>query len=65
VAKDHACWSDPELEKKVTKKRFGGVKKSDQIGINNMMQRHAPEVQQWILNRVSQSGNSTEDEKMA
>ncbi|KAI1851626.1 hypothetical protein JX266_003088 [Neoarthrinium moseri] len=64
VAKDHACWSDPELEKKVYKRRFGGVRKSDQVGLNRMMQRHAGEVYEWIGERLSQSGNTTEDEKM-
>lgn len=67
VANDHACWSDPDLEKKVNKKRFGGVKRSDQVGLNRMMQRHGPEVHEWILERVApeRSGNTTEDDRMA
>lgn len=66
VASDHACWSDPDLTKKVNKKRFGGVRKSDQVGLNRMMQRHADEVHDWITNRLAtdKSGNTTEEEKM-
>ncbi|KAI0137186.1 hypothetical protein BJ170DRAFT_678041 [Xylariales sp. AK1849] len=64
VATDHACWNDRELEKKVNKKRFGGVRRSDQVGLNRMMQRHAGEVHAWIGERLTRSGNTTEDEKM-
>ncbi|KAH8677501.1 hypothetical protein BX600DRAFT_430846 [Xylariales sp. PMI_506] len=65
VATDHACWTDPDLEKKVNKKRFGGVRRSDQVGLNRMMQRHASEVHEWISDRLTPSGNTTEDDKMA
>ncbi|ORY64236.1 histone deacetylase [Pseudomassariella vexata] len=64
VANDHACWSDPDLAKKVGKKRFGGVKRSNQVGLNRMMQEHAGEVHEWITGRLPDSGNTTEDEKM-
>ncbi|KAI1300767.1 histone deacetylase [Xylaria venustula] len=65
VAADHACWSDEELAKKVLKRRFGGVKKSNKIGINAMMQEHAPEVQAWIEKRSGRhkSGQTTEEER--
>ncbi|KAI1737192.1 histone deacetylase [Xylaria scruposa] len=65
VAADHACWSDEELAKKVHKRRFGGVKKSSETGLNRMMEAHAAEVQQWIKDRlrVNQSGHTTEDER--
>ncbi|KAI8624593.1 histone deacetylase [Xylariaceae sp. FL1651] len=65
VAADHACWSDEELAKKVLKKRFGGVKKSSQTGLNRMMDVHATEVHDWILTRLNQknSGNTTEEDR--
>ncbi|KAI0402978.1 histone deacetylase [Xylaria palmicola] len=67
VAADHACWSDEDLAKKVLKRRFGGVKKSAQTGLNRMMEAHAPEVQQWIAKRLARSGDdsghTTEDDR--
>ncbi|KAI0914628.1 histone deacetylase [Ustulina deusta] len=65
VAGDHACWSDEDLQKKVLKRRFGGVKKSTKTGINCMMEAHGPEVQEWILARLTRhkSGHTTEDER--
>ncbi|KAH6656822.1 histone deacetylase [Truncatella angustata] len=65
VARDHACWADPELTKKVNKRRFGDVKRSDQVGLNRMMQQHAGEVQEFIVERLTRSGYTTEDEKTA
>ncbi|RYP67997.1 hypothetical protein DL771_006920 [Monosporascus sp. 5C6A] len=64
VANDHACWSDEELAKKVSKKRFGRVKRSNQVGINRMMEEHAAEVHEWVGERLSQngSGNTTEED---
>jgi histone deacetylase 6 len=65
VAADHACWNDEDLAKKVLKKRFGGVKKSTQTSLNRMMEAHASEVQEWILQRLAdgKSGNTTEEER--
>ncbi|KAI1499437.1 histone deacetylase [Biscogniauxia marginata] len=74
VATDHACWSDADLAKKVLKKRFGGVKRSSQVGLNRMMEAHAGDVQDFIRTRLSSSteeeegaeggsGNTTEDER--
>ncbi|KAI2617403.1 putative histone deacetylase A [Hypoxylon sp. NC1633] len=65
VANDHACWSDNNLAKKVLKKRFGGVQRSPETGLNRMMEAHASEVFQFIRVRLNQgrSGNTTEDEK--
>ncbi|KAM0815010.1 putative Histone deacetylase [Seiridium cardinale] len=63
VALDHACWTDPELSKKVNKRRFGEVKRSSEAGLNDMMQRHTSEVQEFITERLSRSGYTTEDEK--
>ncbi|CAJ2510707.1 Uu.00g063320.m01.CDS01 [Anthostomella pinea] len=65
VSKDHGCWGDEELKKKVMKKRFGGVKKSPETGLNLMMEEHAEEVHQFIKERLSQdkSGNTTDDER--
>lgn len=65
VTNDHACWKDDDLAKKVLKKRFGGVHRSPEVGLNRMMEAHAKEVYQFIGERCSQdgSGNTTEDEK--
>jgi histone deacetylase 6 len=65
VASDHACWADPDLARKVLKKRFGTVVRSPMIGLNRMMSEHAREAQQWILSRVADQGETTEEEKMA
>lgn len=65
VTNDHACWGDPDLAKKVLKKRFGGVQRSPEVGLSRMMEAHAKEVYQFIDERVEQreSGNTTEEEK--
>ncbi|KOS18449.1 Histone deacetylase clr3 [Escovopsis weberi] len=66
VASDHACWSDPDLTRKVHKRRFGTVVRSSKCGLNNMMQEHAGEAQQWILDRVTTSrgaGDTTEEDR--
>jgi hypothetical protein len=39
------------------------VKKSDQIGLNRMMQQHVGEVQEFITERLTRSGYTTEDDK--
>lgn len=65
VAGDHACWSDPELTRKVNKRRFGTVVRSEMLGLNKMMQEHAEEAQDWVMRRVeaANAGNTTEDDK--
>ncbi|KAL7787084.1 hypothetical protein V8C37DRAFT_390950 [Trichoderma ceciliae] len=65
VAGDHACWSDPDLTRKVHKKRFGTVVRSKMFGLNHMMREHSEEAHQWILKRVTSrpKGDTTEEEK--
>lgn len=65
VAADHACWSDEDLAKKVLKKRFGGVQKSTETGLNRMMEAHATEVQEWITKRLTPdiTGHTTEEDR--
>lgn len=65
VAGDHACWSDPDLTRKVHKRRFGTVVRSQKFGLNKMMQAHAEQTQDWIMARVSENaeGDTTEEEK--
>lgn len=53
VSRDHACWNDAELAKKVSKKRFGGVRRSKKTSLNLMMDEHAGEAQTWIAERVT------------
>ncbi|KND92534.1 Histone deacetylase clr3 [Tolypocladium ophioglossoides CBS 100239] len=64
VAGDHACWSDHELTRKVHKRRFGTVVRSEMLGLNKMMQEHGQEAQDWILARVAAPGRgeTTEEE---
>lgn len=68
VSKDHSCWTDPKLQGKVRKKRFGTVLHSPVSSLNGMMKGHAKEVQDWIaarsfeLPRPATGGDSTEDE---
>ena len=66
VANDHACWADPDLTRKVMKRRFGTVKRSSVNGLTRMMRAHAAEAQQWMLGRVEEAarGDTTEDEMM-
>ncbi|CAG9939480.1 unnamed protein product [Clonostachys rosea f. rosea IK726] len=65
VAGNHACWSDPDLTRKVNKRRFGTVIKSDAFGLTKMMERHSKEVQEWISERVrsEDDGQTTEEEE--
>lgn len=66
VANDHACWADPDLTRKVNKRRFGTVRRSSVSGLTRMMKEHATDAQQWILSRVTESrGDTTDDEMMA
>ncbi|KAK5660808.1 hypothetical protein OQA88_12176 [Cercophora sp. LCS_1] len=64
VTTDHAVWSDAELTRRVLKRRFGTVIRSDVSGLANMMTAHASDAQAWILERVTEDGqgDTTEDE---
>ncbi|KFY58770.1 hypothetical protein V496_05973 [Pseudogymnoascus sp. VKM F-4515 (FW-2607)] len=55
VAADHLCWTDPELERKVRKSRFGRVVKSGVEGLNKMLRAHLPEVV-GLLGSVGEEG---------
>ena len=65
VASDHACWSDSDLTRKIHKRRFGTVVRSKKFGLNKMMQEHAEEAYEWILDRVTANskGETTEEDK--
>ncbi|KAL5588635.1 hypothetical protein FOBRF1_015163 [Fusarium oxysporum] len=65
IAGDHACWADPDLTRKVNKRRFGTVVRSPMFGLNKMMAHHAKEAREWILERVEEVADAdmTEDEK--
>lgn len=68
VANDHACWSDPDLTRKVMKRRFGNVIRAQVNGLTPMMAEHFPDVEQFVMERVREEeeegveGDSTEDE---
>jgi histone deacetylase 6 len=49
VSSDHACWNDPDSQRKIKKNRFGKLFCSDQIGLNRMMARHMNDATDWIL----------------
>jgi histone deacetylase 6 len=66
VAADHACWTDHELTRRIHKRRFGTVVRSQDVGLSKMMRVHADDAQDWILQRVRSSesgGDTTEDEE--
>lgn len=66
VAGDHACWSDHDLTRKVQKRRFGTVVRSEKHGLNRMMQAHAKEAQEWIMDKLAADetpGDTTEEER--
>ena len=65
VSAEHACWSNPDLLRKINKRRFGTVVRSDKAALNAMMKSHAGEAQAWMLERVEESshGETTEDEE--
>ena len=67
VEQGHACFLNPQYEKKVQKKRFGTVIRSAYTGLSRMMRGEAEAAQQFILSRVSDSGHgeTTEEDKMA
>jgi histone deacetylase 6 len=70
VANDHACWSDPDLTRKVMKRRFGNVIRAQVNGLTPMMAEHFADVQQFVMERVTEEGDgegmeggdTTEDE---
>lgn len=64
VARDHACWYNAEYSRKVQKKRFGTVVRSEEVELNGMMQAHAAEAQAWIMARVADHhhGDTTEED---
>ena len=65
VGDDHACWADPELARRVKKRRFGAVRQSPVFGLNRMMRHHAEEVKKWIMERVVEGrGDTTEEERV-
>ncbi|KAL2204457.1 histone deacetylase [Sarocladium strictum] len=65
VSGEHACWSNPDLLRKINKRRFGTVVRSDKAGLSQMMKRHAKEAQEWMAERMEESshGETTEEEE--
>ena len=64
VAANHACWSDEELAKKVSKRRFGGVRRSPYAGLARMMDEHADEVRTFVLERLTPDEEEDEDGRL-
>ena len=64
VAADHACWSNPDLEKRVRKRRFGTVVRSKKSELAHMMQQHFTEVQEYITKELGlDQSDTTDDDK--
>ncbi|KAL2160095.1 hypothetical protein VTH06DRAFT_1750 [Thermothelomyces fergusii] len=73
VANDHACWSDPDLARKVLKRRFGNVIRARVNGLSPMMAEYFADVQRFIMERVAapdedgeaarEEGDETEEEE--
>jgi hypothetical protein len=51
--------------RKINKRRFGTVVRSDRAGLSQMMKRHAKEAQEWMAERMEESshGETTEEEE--
>ncbi|KAK2047358.1 histone deacetylase domain-containing protein [Colletotrichum somersetense] len=66
ISHDHPCWNSEDTLRRVTKRRFGTVIRSEANGVQKMMQTHAGEVQKWMLEMLAarQNGDTTEDDKM-
>lgn len=67
ISSDHICWQNPDLTRKVHKRRFGTVKRSPKHGLSKMMQFHAGEAQRWMLERVGddhKGGETTEEDNV-
>ena len=62
VANDHACWSDPDLTRKVMKRRFGNVIRSPANGLTPMMAEHFADVQQFVADRIGEEDGEGEGE---
>lgn len=65
VANDHACWGDPDLARKVMKRRFGNVIRAQVDGLTAMMAEHLPDVEQFVMEKVGEEEEEeegTEDE---
>lgn len=65
VAGNHACWANPDLTRKVMKRRFGTVFRSPVNGLTRMMNDHAKDAQQWILERCEGTDGEEEDQSMS
>lgn len=52
VSADHACWADADLSRKVMKRRFGSVIRSNVSGLGRMMNEHFKDVQDWMVDRM-------------
>ena len=75
VADNHACWSNEDLFKKISKRRFGRVLRSPHQKLGAMMDEHADDVHAFILERLTPpdddkdgdhpDGNGDEDEPPA
>jgi histone deacetylase 6 len=54
VSPDHACWNDEDVNRKVRKSRFGGVKRSEVEGLSAMMDVYLEESGKWVLSKVEE-----------
>lgn len=62
VIKNHLCYTNPDLHRKVNKRRFGTIKRSTENTVPMMMMVHAEDVQEWIMERVGEDPDDTTEE---
>jgi len=48
VSPAHACWNDEEARRKVARKRFGNVIRSEVEGLGEMLDKYRQEVGEWF-----------------
>lgn len=64
ITSDHACWQNEDLTRKVQKRRFGTVKRSPVHGLGKMLQHHADEAKEFIMEIIdNNAGDTTEEDK--
>ena len=69
VTGNHACWQNADYARKVGKRRFGTVVRSNRDSLVMMMREHAEQVHEWILRRCEDleeagTGDTTDDDKV-
>lgn len=62
VVSNHACWLDPDTNRKVAKRRYGTVVRSTEASLAGMLAAHLDETEKWILDRVAEPQADEDDD---